>query len=223
MILPAPMAARSSTRAASNAFDSHASLAVSMEDFEAHEFSPTVPDLSSQHSIYRSGASSYMSTASSNRRSASPPAWRKAGSGWFKHQGSLSPSRRGYQSREGSLEYQSAEEDADREEEEGDGEITVYPLPSRVPLPESPTKGRSLSPSPVPYFGGGEATAPAVRTPAVNPRPSTPSQHDATESEAPDQKTPTQVNCKFPVRRFLSSPPSLSLSLSLPFVREFVP
>ena len=193
MIRPAPMAARSST---STAFDSHASLAVSMEDFEAHEFSPTVPDLPSQHSIYqRSGASSYISTASSNRRSASPPAWRKAGSGWFKHQGSLSPSRRGYHSREGSLEYRSADEEADREE--GEGEITVYPLPSRIPLPESPTKGRSPSPSPVPYFGGGESTAPAVRTPAVNQRPSTPSQHDANESEAPDQKTPTQVNCKF--------------------------
>jgi hypothetical protein len=108
--------------------------------------------------------------------------------------------------------------------------ITVYPLPSRVPLPESPTKGRSLSPSPVPYFGGGEATAPAVRrTPEVNPRPSTPSQHDATESEAPDQKTPTQVNCKFPVRaRFpvVATFPFLPTcpSLALPFVfREFVP
>jgi len=225
MIRPAPMAARSSTYAASTAFDSHASLAVSMEDFEAHEFSPTVPDLPSQHSIYqRSGASSYISTASSNRRSASPPAWRKAGSGWFKHQGSLSPSRRGYHSREGSLEYRSADEDAEREaeREEGEGEITVYPLPSRIPLPESPTKGRSLSPSPVPYFGGGEATAPAVRrTPEVNPRPSTPSQHDATESEAPDQKTPTQVNCKFPVRaRFpvVATFPFLHPSLALPFV-----
>jgi hypothetical protein len=207
MIRPAPMAARSSTHAASSAYDSHASLAVSMEDFEAHEFSPTVPDLPSQHSIYRSGVASYQSSASSNRRSTSPPAWRKAGSGWFKHQGSLSPSRRGYHSREGSLEYRSADEDADREE--GEGEITVYPLPSRIPLPESPTKGRSPSPSPVPYFGGGEATAPAVRAPAVNARPSTPSQHDANESEAPDQKTPTQMNCKFPVRRFLSSPPSI--------------
>ena len=205
MIRPAPMAARSSTFAASSAYDSHASLAVSMEDFEAHEFSPTVPDLPSQHSIYRSGVSSYQSSTTSNRRSASPPAWRKAGSGWFKHQGSLSPSRRSFHSREGSLEYRSADEDADRED--GEGEITVYPLPSRIPLPESPTKGRSPSPSPVPYFGGGET---AVRTPAVNARPSTPSRNDANESEAPDQKTPTQMNCKFPVRRLLSLPPSLA-------------
>lgn len=190
MIRPTPMASRSSINALSTAYDSHPSLAVSMEDFEAHEFSPTVPDLPSQHSIYRSGVSSYQSSNASNRRSASPPAWRKAGSGWFKHQGSLSPSRRGYHhSREGSMEYRSVDEDGDRDE----GEITVYPLPARIPLPESPTKGRSLSPSPAPCFGGGEAT----RTTAVNARPLTPPPDDANESEATDQKTPTQMNCKF--------------------------
>jgi hypothetical protein len=189
MIRPTSMASRSSTNALSTLYDSHPSLAVSMEDFEAHEFSPTVPDMPSQHSIYRSGVSSYQSSNASNRRSASPPAWRKAGSGWFKHQGSLSPSRRGYHhSREGSMEYRSAEEDGDRDE----GEITVYPLPARIPLPESPTKGRSLSPSPAPCFGGGEA----ARTTTVNARPLTPPPDDANESEATDQKTPTQMNCK---------------------------
>ena len=174
MIRPSPMASRcSSTNALSTAFESHPSLALSMEDFEAHEFSPTVGDLPSQHSIYRSGVSSYQSSTASNRRSASPPAWRKAGSGWFKHQGSLSPSRRGYQhSREGSIEYRSADEDGQHDE----GEITVYPLPARIPLPESPTKGRSLSPSPAPcHFGGGEA----AHSTAVNARPLTPPPDDA--------------------------------------------
>lgn len=185
------MASRASTHAASSAYESHPSLAVSMEDFEANEFSPTVPDLPSQHSIYRSGVSSYQSSTSSTRRSASPPAWRKAGSGWFKHQGSLSPGRHGYHSREESLEYRSADDDeGDRDE----GEVTLYPLPARIPLPESPTKGRSLSPSPAPMFGGGEA----VRAAPVNARPSTPPPpHDeAQEAETSDQRTPTQMNCK---------------------------
>lgn len=191
MIRPTPMASRTSTNAVSSVYESHPSLAISMDDFEANEFSPTVPDMQSQHSIYRSGVSSYQSSNASNRRSASPPAWRKAGSGWFKHQGSLSPSRRGYHhSREGSMEYRSLDEDEDRDE----GEITVYPLPSRIPLPESPIKGRSVSPEPDPCFGGGEA----VRMQAVNARPLTPPPHDAVESEATDQKTPTQMNCKLP-------------------------
>ena len=219
------MSSRSSTNALSTAFESHPSLALSMEDFEAHEFSPTVPDLHSQHSIYRSGVSSYQSSNASNRRSASPPAWRKAGSGWFKHQGSISPSRRGYHhSREGSIEYRSADEDGDRDE----GEITVYPLPARIPLPESPTKGRSLSPSPAPCFGGGEA----AHSTAVNARPLTPPPDDANESEATDQKTPTQMNCKSPheisrrcyllisaflnlvVKRFLMMAPRLDIRFS---------
>lgn len=182
------MASRSA-HVASSTYESHPSLAASMEDFEAHDFSPTVPDLPSQHSIYRSGVSSYQSSTSSNRRSASPPAWRKAGSGWFKHQGSLSPSRHGYHSREGSLEYRSADDEADHDE----GEITVYPLPARIPLPESPTKGRSPSPGPAPMFGGGEPAQPT----AMNARPSTPSRKGADESESPDEKTPTQMNCKF--------------------------
>ncbi|KAL1588766.1 hypothetical protein WHR41_02572 [Cladosporium halotolerans] len=168
MIRPSNMASRASTHAASSAYESHPSLAVSMEDFEAHEFSPTVPDLPSQHSIYRSGVSSYQSETSSTRRSASPPAWRKAGSGWFKHQGSLSPSRQGYHSREGSLGYRSADDEGDGDE----GEVTVP------------------SPSPTPFFGGGEAVRAST---AVNERPSTPPRQGV-ESEAPDQKTPTQMN-----------------------------
>jgi hypothetical protein len=86
------------------------------------------------------------------------------------------------------MEYRSADEEGDRDE----GEITVYPLPARIPLPESPTKGRSLSPSPAPCFGGGEA----ARTTTLNARPLTPPPDDANESEATDQKTPTQMNCK---------------------------
>jgi len=171
-----------------------------MEDFEAREFSPTVPDLPSQHSGFRSGVSSYVSSnASSNRRSESPPAWRKAGSGWFKHQATLSPTRQGYSSREGSPEYHSADDE---------GDVTVYPLPARIPLPESPTKGRSPSPSPQPIFGGG---ANNVNTYAMNARPDAmPIRGE--EPESGDQRTPTQMNCKY----LLCS--SLVVLLSLPIL-----
>ncbi|KAK6438191.1 hypothetical protein LTR95_005612 [Oleoguttula sp. CCFEE 5521] len=164
--------------------DSHPSLAASLEDFEAREFSPTVPDLPSQHSGFRStgNVSSYQSSDSSHRRSDSPPAWRKAGSGWFKQQGSLSPSRGGYESREVSPEYHSAED-------EREGEVTVWPLPSRIPLPESPTKGRSVSPSPDPIFGGGDAR----RVPPRD-RHSTPQAQTGAEMEEQGEATPTQMN-----------------------------
>ncbi|KAF2765850.1 hypothetical protein EJ03DRAFT_279264 [Teratosphaeria nubilosa] len=121
--------------------ESHPSLQASMEDYEAREFSPTFPDLPSQNSGFRSGVNSEFSEQSS-RRSYSPPAWRKAGSGWFKHP-SLSPSRAGYRSKEPSPQYHDATED-------GDGEVTEYRMATRVPLPGSPTKGRSPTNSPEP-------------------------------------------------------------------------
>ncbi|KAF2215337.1 hypothetical protein CERZMDRAFT_35745 [Cercospora zeae-maydis SCOH1-5] len=123
--------------------DSHPSLNASMDDFDAREFSPTIPDMPSQHSGFRSTGHSEYSEASS-RRSYSPPAWRKAGSGWFKHQEALSPNRNGYRSKETSPRYQSADEDGD------DGDATAYRTARRIPLPESPVKGRSPRVTPEP-------------------------------------------------------------------------
>ena len=163
--------------------DSHPSLAASMEDYEHREFSPTVPDLPSQHSGFRSNASDY-SDHSSPKRSYSPPAWRKAGSGWFKHpQESLSPHRRGgYASREISPQYyHDAEEDRD-----GNGDVTAYRIATGVPLPGSPTKGRSPSCSPQPDFDGV-----MDRAGGVSGRDEEVGEVD----EAAD--TPTQSNCKY--------------------------
>ncbi|KAI7597038.1 hypothetical protein KC343_g1764, partial [Hortaea werneckii] len=119
----------------------------------SREFSPTLPDYPSQHSGFRSNINSdYSEQTSSSRRSYSPPAWRKAGSGWFNHhhdQSSLSPSRaRGYRSKEPSPQYHDAIE-------EDDGDVTLHQAAARIPLPLSPTKGRSPSNSPEPNFGAG--------------------------------------------------------------------
>ncbi|KAK3709730.1 hypothetical protein LTR37_010757 [Vermiconidia calcicola] len=139
VLLPANMTSRQAY------LDSHPSINASMQDFEAREFSPTMPDLPSQHSGFRSpDASEY---SESSRRSFSPPPWRKAGSGWFKHH-SLSPHKVGYASKEPSPQYHSAEE-------EGDGDFTTFRSAMRIPLPASPTKGRSPSNSPEPMNGAG--------------------------------------------------------------------
>lgn len=140
--------AMSTSTARQSLLDSHPSLQHSMDDFEAREFSPTMPDLPSQHSGFRSHLGSEYSETSS-RRSHSPPRWRTAGSGWFKHQPSLSPARSGFASREISPQYHSAEEE--------DGDVTAYRSAMRVPLPASPTKGRSPSNSPEPMVGVGES------------------------------------------------------------------
>lgn len=158
--------------------DSHPSINASMDDFEERQFSPTVPEMPSQHSGFRSNNNSEYSESS--RRSYSPPAWRKSGSGWFKHQ-SLSPSRSGYGSKEPSPQYHSADED---------GEVTTYRSATRIPLPASPTKGRTPAHSPEPLngvgaddedAGGGDATL----------------TNDQFEMEhtTPRQKSPSE-NCK---------------------------
>ena len=156
-----------------------------MDDFEARpgDFSPTVPDLPSQHSGFRSNNVSEYSEGSS-RRSYSPPTWRRAGSGWFKDHMQLSPNRSGFGSKEPSPQYHSAED-------EGYGDVTAWRSATRVPLPVSPTKGRTPSNSTEPAAGvgasesdqgGGDATL-------VNAR------MDA-EEEAPRLQTPTESNCR---------------------------
>ncbi len=119
---------------------SHPSVAHSMDDFEprSDDFSPTFPDVPSHHSGFRSPHMSEYSEAS--RRSYSPPAWRRNGSGWFK-QPSLSPEKSGYAgSRECSPQYRSVG---------GEG------FAARIPLPMSPSQGRSPRCSPERDVGAG--------------------------------------------------------------------
>lgn len=166
----------------------------------SREFSPTLPDYPSQHSGFRSNINSdYSEQTSSSRRSYSPPAWRKAGSGWFNHhydQSSLSPSRaRGYRSKEPSPQYHDAIE-------EDDGDVTLHQAAARIPLPLSPTKGRSPSNSPEPNFGAGAGEVDRGGGGGhVNAS-------DDTESHA--LETPTQSNCKCHSFRFTSSTSSFA-------------
>ena len=127
--------------------DSHPSVNASMDDFEAREFSPTFPEVPSHHSGFRSPHMSEYSEAS--RRSYSPPAWRKSGSGWFK-QPSLSPQKSEYASREASPQYHGAGRD-------GDFDLNAYGSAARIPLPMSmsPSQGRSLRNSPDRDTGAG--------------------------------------------------------------------
>lgn len=162
--------------------DSHPSLNASMDDFEAREFSPTMPDMPSQHSGFRSNHGSEY-TERSSRRSYSPPAWRKAGSGWFKHQQSLSPGRDRLGSKELSPQYLSTDED-------GDGDVTAYRRATRIPLPASPTKGRSPTTSPEPVdTGGQDGDRGGADTTLVD-------EHDDADPDSPNMQTPTQSNCK---------------------------
>jgi len=176
--------------------DSHSSVGASMSDFEPprDDFSPTVPDYPSQHSGFRSHAGSnpgseYSEHTSSSRRSASPPAWRRAGSGWFRPQ-VLSPSREegaGSSSREGSPLFQDGVE-------EEDGDVTAWRMATRLPLPGSPVKGRSPGHTPEPEMrrdeGGVDSGGGGVRAEHVNERAGT------EEPELADPETPTQSNCK---------------------------
>ncbi|EMC97782.1 hypothetical protein BAUCODRAFT_31776 [Baudoinia panamericana UAMH 10762] len=165
------------------------SFNASMDDYEApaREFSPTMPfDLPSQHSGFRSNVASEYSESGSSRRSYSPPAWRKAGSGWFKHP-SLSPTRERRRSKESSPQYAGPGEEGD------DGDVTAYRIATTVPLPGSPTKGRSPSNSPEAEVrpgaqvdrggggGGGEGRLP-------------PETHVNNERESAEPDTPTQSN-----------------------------
>jgi len=172
--------------------ESHSSLKASMDDFEAREFSPTFPDIPLQNSGFRSGNVSEYSEQSS-RRSYSPPAWRKAGSGWFHHHG-MSLSKSGFESRESSPQYHDAED--------GDGDVTAYRIATNLPLPRSPTKGRSPSNSPEPQSrpAAGDVDRGGVN---VNTQISGPG--------SPTLYTPTQSNCKYSPHVFKSRSASATL------------
>ncbi|KAK5118815.1 hypothetical protein LTR62_000024 [Meristemomyces frigidus] len=169
--------------------DSHPSLNASMDDFAApNDFSPTVPEYPSHHSGFQSRAGSeYSEASSSGRRSYSPPAWRKAGSGWFQQhqqQRSLSPVRRGSQERGPGYH----DEIRDGEEEEGD--VTAHRIATGVPLPGSPVKGRSVSNTPEPdgFSAPGEVDR---GDEGGRAREQTPL---GREEEGTDAETPTQRN-----------------------------
>jgi hypothetical protein len=168
--------------------DSHPSLGASMDDFEAREFSPTIPDLPSQHSGFRSNHNSEYSESSS-RRSYSPPAWRKAGSGWFKHQQSGSPSRMEFSST--SPAWMGADDEGE------DGDLTAYRTARRIPLPESPVKGRTPSSSPEIVMTAQPVARELSREPQVQTPRRTPSETRTSEPESPSAKTPTQNNCMY--------------------------
>ena len=183
MILPTAM-----TSSRPNYADSHPSVSASMDDFEAREFSPTIPEMPSQHSGFRSNNASEYSESNASRRSYSPPAWRKAGSGWFQHQQALSPPHRPHGSKEPSPYYQSNEDDADE-----DGDMTAYRTARRIPLPESPVKDRSPSQSPEPttpgpVVGGEKGGGITSTMPRVE-------EQEEPDSDSPDTRTPTQSNC----------------------------
>jgi hypothetical protein len=180
MILPANM-----TTSRQHFLDSHPSLNASMDDFEAREeFSPTIPEMPSQHSGFRSNHASEYSEASS-RRSYSPPAWRKAGSGWFQNHQTLSPSRAGYASKDCSPVYYNADE-------EGDGDVTAYINARRIPLPESPEKGRSPECTPEPATAGADGDGDRGGGEDVMREEVEMDE----EPESPAMRTPTQNNCK---------------------------
>ncbi|KAG9581894.1 hypothetical protein KCU86_g16827, partial [Aureobasidium melanogenum] len=125
-------------------YESHPSVDASMEDFEFRTNSPEFlrPDSHARIQFMSPTASDYSEAATQPDIDGgwSPPAWRKAGSGWFKHHlqqtGLMSP----YGSRECSPEeYRKGLTPYDDDED-----ILVA---AGIPLPISPLKGRSPEPS----------------------------------------------------------------------------
>lgn len=177
------------------------------------EFSPTIPDVPSQHSGFRSPHASEYSEP--DTRSTSPPPWRRAGSGWFKHHQTLSPYQRGYSS-------VSADDECD------DGNVTAYRTARRIPLPESPVKGspaNSPEPADTPVAadgdhgrGGGGGAVSTVREM---------SEQTEQAPESPSVQTPTQNNCKsrtfFCHRARPDIPKDIRFSTSLDVVQRTEP
>ena len=158
--------------------DSHPSLNASMEDFEdREEFSPTIPDLPSQHSGFRSNQGSEYSERSEQHRSYSPPIWRKRGSGWFKPHPELSPQSGRYGSHDPSPQYHSVHDDAY-------GDVSAWRTATDIPLPVSPAKGRSPSHSPQPFAGAGAK------------QKDTGDDTIRFKEESPNLEVPAESNCK---------------------------
>lgn len=163
-------------------FDSTPSLSASMEDFESRDISPNLSrTLSRSHLQFRSPVASEYSdvTDAHVQGSWSPPAWRKAGSGWFKHHDGLASPMR---SREGSPQKDDECHDVDGDDED----MTAA---AEIPLPRSPSKGRSLSRSLSPER---VSRGPEPQSGTVTNTDTTPSRH---QSEQPPREG--NKNCEF--------------------------
>ena len=121
------------------AYDDHGSVTASVEDFDASDrvrspaFGMGVPYLPSHHSGFRSEESEPDSESAGPW---SPPAWRKAGSGWFRQHSAANNFCDGaLGSRQTSPMYDGSKEGG------GEGDIT---LPINVPLPASPARNTPL-------------------------------------------------------------------------------
>lgn len=103
--------------------ESHPSLAASIEDYEpSNRDRPPFFGIPSTHSGFRSEESE---PESESVGPWSPPAWRKAGSGWYRHQ--LAPSSMSGSRQTSPQAYESC----------GEGDFTI---PANIPLPMSPLK-----------------------------------------------------------------------------------
>ncbi|EON66920.1 hypothetical protein W97_06323 [Coniosporium apollinis CBS 100218] len=103
--------------------ESHPSLAASIEDYEpSNRDRAPFFGIPSTHSGFRSEESEPESESAGPW---SPPAWRKAGSGWYRHQ--LAPSSMSGSRQTSPQAYESC----------GEGDFTV---PANIPLPMSPLK-----------------------------------------------------------------------------------
>ena len=186
--LPASLTARSCNRAgryqsmstnpSHNVWDTQPSLTASMEDFESHGLSRQLSRTQSRsHLQFRSPEASQYSdvTDMHGRDSWSPPAWRKAGSGWFRHhQGLASPMR----SREGSPEKD--------DEVAGRGDYEDLTTAAEIPLPGSPVKGRSISRSASP--------AKMLATPEAELKPAP--KRKNRRQETPETRSESPNNCR---------------------------
>lgn len=126
---------KSRSPAMRNVWDMETSLPMSLEDFESPGCNPEGYSSRSPERPRPSLAASALTDRTddeSQQNSWSPPAWRKAGTGWFSHQdASLIPSNR----------LRSPVRIAKRDEDEDESSVAA-----EIPLPRSPTKGRSVSP-----------------------------------------------------------------------------
>lgn len=142
-------------------FDDHPSLAASLEDFESSSETQSSPTLQipSQHSGFRSGVTDFDSEPESSDSAGpwSPPAWRKPASGWFQNNPRLGTASM-------AEPYRSPARSRDSSPLHGfphapNPEEPDVMLPAEVPLPGSPTKHRSPSPSPEPQEDCGQDAA----------------------------------------------------------------
>ena len=119
-------------------FDDQGSIGASLEDLDSDRvrspaFGMGIPSIPSHHSGFRSEESEPDSEPVGPW---SPPAWRKASTGWFRHQAGIRHSDSASQSRQTSPIY----------EDTGDADVT---LPVNIPLPISTRNTPRTSPEPV--------------------------------------------------------------------------